>query len=294
MKRLWLFIAFVFWAVFTLALLTWWVVFSFRQLDSLNSLNLASDNEILRHQKMLMYEGITLYVCLVVGAAALIYFIFKENKALRERKDFLSLFTHDLKTTISSLRLMLERLSLKVSEPSLKSEVREIQQIGTRLNQQLQNALQASYENDRDFVFEEIDFCEQINYIRSLWPDLSFKIEDGLDIYADTAAVRSISLNLIQNALMHAQATEVVFAKNTSRKGYLGISCSTPGARKLPVSIEDFRSNLRAFQSIDGSGIGLKLTKDIMTKMGGAVSFDLSDEGVLVVTLFFKNKEARS
>ncbi len=189
---------------------------------------------------------------------------------------------------------MLERLSLKVVKPSLKTEVREIQQIGTRLNQQLQNALQASYENDREFIFEEIDFCEQINYTRALWPDLSFKIEDGLNIYADTSAVRSISLNLIQNALMHAKATEVVFSKNTSRKGYLGISCSTPGGRKLPVPIEGFRSNLRAFQSIDGSGIGLKLTKDIMAKMGGAVSFDLSDEGVLVVTLFFKDKEAHS
>ncbi len=290
MKRVWLFIAFIFWVVFTLALLTWWVIFSFRQLESLKNLNLKSESVILSHQKMLMYEGLTLYACLIIGALALIYFIVKENKILRERKNFLSLFTHDLKATISALRLMLERLSLKVLEPTLRSEVKEIQQIGIRLNQQLQNALQATYENNRKFIFENLDFCKQINYIRPLWPDLSFKIEDGLNIIADTAAVRSILINLIQNALTHAGALEVVFAKKKSQKGYIGICCSTPGGRKFPVSIKEFEKNLRAFQSIDGSGVGLKLTKEIMEKMGGDISFDLSHEGVLEVTLFFKEQ----
>lgn len=290
MKRFWLILAFIFWAVFTLALLTWWVIFSFRQLESLSSLQLATDTEILKHQRMLIYEGVTLYLCLIIGAAALIYFIFKENKILRERKNFLSLFTHDLKTTISSLRLMLERLSAKVLEPSLRNEVNEIQQIGTRLSQQLQNALQVSFQNDRKFMFEKIDFCKQINYIRSLWPDLSFKVDDGLNIFADSAAVRSISMNLIQNALDHAQASEVVFSRKDDRKGFVGVRCSTPQGRALPVPIEDFRKNLRAFQSIDGSGIGLKLTKDIMEKMGGGLNFDLSPEGVLEVTLYFKKE----
>lgn len=288
MKRIWIVISFSVWSVFTLALLTWWVIFSMRQLEALQALNLESNSDFLKHQRMLMYEGVTLYVCLVVGALALIYFFKNENKILRERKNFLSLFTHDLKTTISSLRLMLERLSSKVSDPSLRSEVQEIQGIGTRLNLQLQNALQAVYENNRSYIFEEIDFGKQINYLRSIWPNLSFKMEEGLIVCADSQAVRSICTNLIQNALDHGKASEVVFSKDNSRLGFKGIVCSTPDGRALPVPIEDFKKNMRAFQSIDGSGVGLKLSKDVMKKMGGYLEFNLSEDKSLSVGLYFK------
>lgn len=271
-----------------MALLTWWVIFSFRQLKSIQSLNLASDSQILRHQKMLIYEGLTLYACLIIGAVALVYFIVKENRILRERKNFLSLFTHDLKTTISSLRLMLERLSSKVEDPLLKTEVKEIQGIGTRLNQQLGNSLQVSFEEGSEFVFEEIDFCMQINFIRSIWSDLSFKVDDGILVWADSSALRSITTNLIQNAVDHARADEVDFTRLNDRKGFVGIQCSTPDGRKLPVSIESFRKNFRAFQSIDGSGVGLKLTQKIMNRIGGDVKFDLDSKGALTVALYFK------
>lgn len=291
-RNLKVFIFFSLWSVFTLALLVWWVIFAFRQLDSIAALNLAADSELLRHQKMLIYEGITLFVCLAIGAAALLYFIFKENKSLRERKNFLSLFTHDLKTTISALRLMVERLVQKSEDKGLKSEAKEIQKIGTRLGQQLQNALQVSFESDRNLVMEKIDVCEQLNYIRPLWPDLSFNVEGDFFVEADSMAFRSLCINLIQNASDHAEASEIIISKNLSKKGHAGVEFTTPKAKGLPVSIENFKKDFRAFQSIDSSGVGLKLAGKMMDKMGGFVEYTKLNDDTLKVALFFKSPGA--
>ena len=70
------------WACFTLALLTWWVIFSFRQLETLKSL--SPELEVLRHQKMLIYEGLTLYACMFMGAFLLFYFVKKENDFIKK------------------------------------------------------------------------------------------------------------------------------------------------------------------------------------------------------------------
>lgn len=287
-KKLSLFSLFGAWALFTLALLVWWVVFSFRQLDSLRQLNLASNLEILKHQKMLIFEGITLFVCLFIGAASLFYYIYKENKNLRQRRDFLSLFTHDLKTTISALRLMVERLVKKSEEQGLRTEAKEIQKMGTRLSQQLQNALHVSLESKRKLILEKLDVCEQINYLRPLWPDLSFKVDGGLWVEADALALRSICMNLIQNAVDHAQAHEVVVSQKTENKGFVCVTFSTPLARALPVEIDVFKENFRAFQSVDSSGVGLKLVSQIMKKMKGFVDFKKASDGSLLVSLYFK------
>jgi len=288
-----LLIIFSLWAAFTLTLLVWWVIFSFRQFDSIAALNITPGTEILRHQKMLIYEGITLFLCLAFGAGALFYFIYKENKSLRERKTFLSLFTHDLKTTISALRLMIERLVQKSEDKGLKSEAKDIQKIGTRLGQQLQNALQVSLESERNLVIERIDFCEQLNYIRPLWPDLSFIVEGDIYIKADSMALRSLCINLIQNASDHADASEITISKNLEKKGYTGVEFRTPGARPLPVGIESFKQNFRAFQSIDSSGVGLKLAGKMMAKMNGFVDYAKLQDETLMVTLFFKGVEPK-
>jgi len=237
---------------------------------------------------MLIYEGITLFLCLVFGAGALFYFIYRENKSLRERKNFLSLFTHDLKTTISALRLMVERLVQKSEDKGLKSEAKEIQKIGTRLGQQLQNALQVSLESDRRLVIERIDVCEQLNYIRPLWPDLSFNVEGSFFVDADSMAFRSLCINLIQNASDHAEASEIIISKNLSKKGCTGVEFKTPQAKGLPVEIEKFKENFRAFQSVDSSGVGLKLAGSMMSKMNGYVEYAKLIDETLMVTLFFK------
>lgn len=258
----------------------------------LKGLNLESNHKLLRYQIMLTYEGVALFICLLLGAFAIFYFIYRENKILRERRDFLSLFTHDLKTTISSLRLMLERLGNKAEKSPYKEDVKSVQRIGNKLGQQLQNALQVTFESDQKLVLEKLNFVREINYLKSLWPDLSVFVEDEIKIYSDSVALRSVCTNLIQNAVDHASADTIVFKKNLRYKkgGFVGIDCSTPGAEIFNYDLDDFKKTKRAGQSVDGTGLGLRLSEKIMEKMGGFISYDLLEDKTLRVSLFFKEE----
>ncbi len=276
--------AVVLWASFTLALLSWWVVFAFRQLNQLKSLGLDLDDKILRHQKMIIYEGITLFFCLGLGAFFLLYFVYVENSRLKERRDFFSAFTHDLKTSISVLRLKLEKLI--DSSP----EIEEVQKIGTRISIQLQNALQVSYFEAQELLLEKIPVIMEINYIRGLWPDLSVSFKGDQSILADRIAFRSIVNNIIQNAVEHAGA-KAIYIEQKAEENMVVISFSSDGERSHDFSETEIKTGVFRRRSEEGSGLGLKISKKLINKMGGRMNFSKSVENQLIVNLILKNSE---
>ncbi len=103
----------IFWLAFTVALASWWLIFSLRQLDQLQQLtasinNAASDSH--HYYSMLMWEGGVLISLLVVGGVALISYIWRERRRHRQSEEFFAAFTHDAKTALASLRLQAESL----------------------------------------------------------------------------------------------------------------------------------------------------------------------------------------
>lgn len=281
------------WALFTTALLIWWVVFSFRQLGTLKSLELSPESEILKHQTMLIYEGITLFLCMLLGTVGLVYFVYRENARLKERKDFLSVFTHDLKTTLTSLRLRLERLLNKEDALELKKEAQEIQKIGTRLNQQLQNALQFSYSEFNKAYLENVDFNQELKFLKPLWSDMTIKQpEHRCFIRADVSLMRGVLSNVIQNAYDHSKSRhlEVVCSKINNGKMTEISFIPNDGATFLE-DIEDFKKNFFIKKNEDSSGLGLNLSRKIMKIFGGSIDFKKSTAGFLVVTLTFQKGE---
>ena len=279
------------WAIFTITLLVWWVVFSLRQLQSLKSLSIQAESEILRNQTMLIYEGVTLFVCMLIGSVALIYFVYRENLRLKERKDFLSVFTHDLKTTLNSLSLRLERISKQKEGSKIKYEVDEVQKIGLRLNQQLQNALQFSYFEFNRVYLETVDLKKELKFISLLWPDLEMKLNfNSVYVKADKSLLRGVVSNLIQNAYDHAKSRDI--------KVELKVDKDKVEVMFKPLDGEPFRGDLVSFKANynynkrnDSSGLGLILSKNIMKKFGGYIDFSLEAKGLLISHLVFTRGE---
>jgi len=294
------------WAAFTLALLIWWVVFSLKQFDSIKALSLQENTQILKNQTMLIYEGITLFICMLIGSTALIYFVYRENLRLKERKDFLSVFTHDLKTTLTSLSLRFQRITNQDKVEKIKSDVKEMQKIGLRLNQQLQNALQFSYFEFNKAFIETVDLNKELKFICLLWPDLEVDIDkSAMWIKADASLVRGVVSNLIQNAYDHSNARKLkIFVKAKKKISKTNSnSKSSTNNRSLSKSLEvvfqpldgdPFKGRLSLFRAdynyekaTDSSGLGLNLSKKIMKKFGGSLDFSLTQEKFLVSHLVF-------
>ena len=275
------------WAIFTLALLVWWVVFSLRQLQSLRDLSVQAESEILKNQTMLIYEGVTLFICMLMGSVALIYFVYKENLRLKERKDFLSVFTHDLKTTLTSLSLILERLSKQEDKNKIKSEVSKVQRIGLRLNQQLQNALQFSYFEFNKVYLETVDLKKELQFIGLLWPDLDMDLTfEFVYVKADRSLLRGVISNLIQNSYDHSKSRQIK-VESKSNRGKIEVIFKPLDGEPFEGDLTSFKANYNYKKKNDSSGLGLSLSKNIMKKFGGHIDFSLEKQGFLTSHLIF-------
>src|SRR3989344_8865891 len=98
------------WLAFSVALAGWWVIFAYRFISAAMRHDLADSVSLEAKQRMLVYEGVSLIVCLIAGGIALAYYVLREHKRNEQIRQFFAAFTHDLKTPIASLRLQAESL----------------------------------------------------------------------------------------------------------------------------------------------------------------------------------------
>ena len=222
---------------------------------------------------------------------ALIYFVYRENLRLKERKDFLSVFTHDLKTTLTSLSLRLERISNQDDKEKIKKEVGAVQKIGLRLNQQLQNALQFSYFEFNRVYMEKVDLKTELQLISLLWPDLKVELDiDHVSVKADKALLRGVVSNLIQNAYDHSKS-RAIKVESLVKKDKVEVIFKPLDGEAFEGDLALFKSNFNYKKKNDSSGLGLSLSKNIMKKFGGYIDFSLEEKGLLTSHLVFSQGE---
>ena len=106
----WQYAAAVSWLVFTVALASWWLIFGLSQARHLGDLEGPEAAQLGRVTRMLILEGVMLVGMLVGGGVALLVAIRFEQRRRRDMRAFFMAFTHDLKTSLASLRLQAEAL----------------------------------------------------------------------------------------------------------------------------------------------------------------------------------------
>lgn len=284
----WRYAAAVVWLLFSVALAVWWLVFGLAQIDRISDLAGSAPpeltKEIARRHRMLVSEGATLIVLLLVGGAALLNLVRRETLNARRLREFFASFTHDLKTSLASLRLQAESLEEDLresTEPSQAKLVRRLVKDTVRLELQLENSLLLASPDDRSrFFLEAIELKTLLNSMTHHWPDLRFEISGQAKIYADHRAVESIVKNLLQNAVVHGRATHVR-ARIETKSGFAVLRIEDDGSgfkgdlQKLGVMFERHGTS-------SGSGLGLYLAKSLAERLNGELRFCESDSGFVV------------
>jgi len=274
----------VLWLMFSVALACWWLIFGLGQIDRISQLageapaGVAA--EIARRHRMLLSEGATLILLLVGGGVALLYHVGREAKRTRVLREFFAAFTHDLKTSLASLRLQAESLEEDLRESGHEKLMRRLVKDTVRLELQLENSLLlASPDDNSQFLLEPLGLRETLKPMVEHWPDLAIEIATPGDrevkVFADHRALESIFKNLLQNALVHGRSTKVAIAVE----------------RRAPNVLIRVRDNGRGFNgdyrrlgriferhaTSSGSGLGLYLAANLAGRLGGALR--LLEEG---------------
>ena len=158
-----------------------------------------------------MSEGVTLVIMLLAGGAALLWSIGTDLKRARRIQEFLGAFTHDLKTSLSSLRLQTEALEEDLKDSGQARLARRLVKDTVRLELQLENSLAlAAPDSESTLLIESIEIGTLLSMLSTYWPDLTVSVEGEALVSADRRALESIFKNLAQNSVVHGRASKVL------------------------------------------------------------------------------------
>ena len=99
------------WLVLTLSMAVWWMILILRLIS-----NISTEGEVIRFQNMVVWEGLSWMALLLFGGISLLFYVIREQKQAQKFKAFVASFTHDLKTSLTSLKLQAESLKEDLGE----------------------------------------------------------------------------------------------------------------------------------------------------------------------------------
>lgn len=281
----WKLIAGAVWLVFSITLAAWWMIFSLQQLHRISGIagNAPAEvsEEIVRHNFMLMSEGGTLILLLLVGGASLLYYIANELRRSRQLREFFATFTHELKTSLASVRLQAESLEEDLTDPNQARLVKRLVKETVRLELQLENSLLlASPDDSSRFLLESVNLNELFQAMSHHWPDLNIEIDGEATVEADRRAVESIFKNLLQNAVVHGRASGVtIHISRTSSHATVRLADNGRGFQGDRAKLGRMFSR---HATTSGSGLGLYLSAKLAQTMRGELRYCDSNEGFCV------------
>ena len=266
------------WLIFTVTFAIWWLIFSVDHIRLLAELQPERVEHWTRQRRMVFVEGTAWIVLLVLGGAALAAFSERERMRVRRIREFFASFSHEVKTSLASLRLQAEALQDDVPQsPILDRLVADT----VRLQLQLENSLFLSSQDDLKLFAERLRLSELVERMREQWPSLSLQCPHDCVLFGDVRALRTIFSNLVQNALVHGGATEVRLEAKPHGTGRVAIMFQDNGSG-FEGAIPRLGQLFHRPKSTSGSGLGLYICRLLAGKMGGSIDLHAANHGFRV------------
>ncbi|WII72434.1 HAMP domain-containing sensor histidine kinase [Bdellovibrio sp. 22V] len=251
----------IIWFAFTFSLVAWWWVFFLIKFSPSNSTH-----------RMFAWEGTILLAAILLGGIALIVFSYRDQKRHQRLRFFFSTFSHDIKTSITRLRLQAEVLEEDLpnyNNPVMKRLIQDIQ----RLDLQLENSLLLANLEVGELLQENISLNNLFSSLRNEFTELSLELEREVIVRGDRRALLSVFKNLLQNSVLHGKASTVRI-KVRPLKGHRIELVVQDNGLGFKGALEKLGSEILMSQDSRSNGIGLLLTKRLLQKMKGDIRFE--------------------
>ena len=213
------------------------------------------------------------------------------QEAVRAREEFLSIASHELKTPITSLNILLEmsRKLIDAKRNALLSsdrfgQIMELCRVQSkRITDLIDDLMDVSRmkSGKMKMEFEDCDLGEMVrvvlgqfsDYIKSSGSDVVVRCEKNVSIRCDRFRVEQVILNLLSNAVKYGAKRPIeISVRNFNNFGQLEIMDHGIGIPNsmLDKIFERFERTASA-QKISGLGLGLYISKEIILAHGGRI-----------------------
>jgi len=206
----------------------------------------------------------------------------------KDYEDFISTVSHELRTPLTSIRGFSQTMLSswdKLDEENKKKFIKIIEQQSQRLINLVENMLAVTKLNSKNiFVYNETDvksLIEQtVTIVKSKYSskNFSFTCPNNLpNIFVDKDKFQQIMTNLIENGAKYSTDDSDILICAHSKGDTVEITVSNKG---IGIDPKDYEKIFTKFARIDnpltrkvqGSGLGLYITKSLTEKMGGCIS----------------------
>lgn len=227
---------------------------------------------------------------LLILAVIILYFI-AFNTMIRQKKladiktDFANNITHELKTPLSSVNLILkslEREEVRVNKSRTDELIYFLRRQFNKIQGIVDSVLESAMVTQLEIRKENIDITEYLNeYVKDVWIEAHHFVSHinaaGLVINTNTEVVDKILCNLIENAAKYSPAgSQITMTGFTRGKYYLiEIADQGPGIadEDQPFIFEKFfRVTEHNRHNVKGLGLGLYLSKQAAASLGANLS----------------------
>ncbi len=212
----------------------------------------------------------------------------KEVEATRQRRNFLLSISHELKSPIASIKLILQTFLKrnlspeqinKFSSGALK-ETERLEKLVTDL------LLSAKLEEAFEPHLEDLDLLELTNSLitdlRLKYPTAHFSCEQNgtqFNIEADISGITSVLLNLLENAIKYCKTAPFIQVFLEEKEEYIELKIADngmgiPEREKKQVFEKFYRVGNEDTRSTKGTGLGLYIVNKIIQAHRGTISIE--------------------
>ncbi|MGV3278770.1 ATP-binding protein [Rickettsiales bacterium LUAb2] len=209
------------------------------------------------------------------------------NRYIEQRTLMLSGISHDLKSTLTKMSLILE---LDDKNPNNIELLEEVDNMNQMLGNYLTFANNEYNEEPRQLIAIKKFFNTLVN---QLVPSNKYKVNINFKIFYNTINIRPITLkraiiNILNNAIRFASIIDITI--KDSHRNHLKIIIDDNGPGINPKDYENvfkpfFKLNAARTVEKGSVGLGLSIVKDAINKHGGTITLEKSPYNGLRVTI---------
>ncbi len=254
-------------------------------------------NQQLRHLRMLAFEGPFFLLIMLLGLWIIARSLRREQEFKRRHKNFVMAATHEFRTPIGAIRLMLQTLQMREFSPEKRAKYLDnMSQELSRLETLSERLLAtARLERGLPMPSQEVQDLGKVvsEKVQALRPTLEARgaqifFEPAaalLPVELDSEALGLIVSNLLENALKYSpdpQKPIWIRLRSQGAQAMLEVEDRGRGVIKeaLPHLFEPFyRAGDEQTRETSGMGLGLYLVKALMELMNGHVSCEPLEHG---------------
>lgn len=238
-----------------------------------------------KRRRMVVSEGLFFVICLAYGLYSINRSANREVKLARQRRNFLLSITHELKSPIAALRLVLETIA-KHNLPREQLSTLTVNGLkdASRLQQLVEDLLLAARLDDNwQPLPEPVDLavvvrnCASGLRVRFPHADIREQVPEGLPpVQADKAGLAAVVQNLLENAIKYSpQGSPVILtAEYTGSKFRIRVADQgqgIPDHEKQAVFDKFYRLGNEETRQTTGTGLGLYIVQQVVRAHGGSI-----------------------